>query len=113
LPNAPSTSATLEADWDALHFGGSRLTLHFDGSYASKQYFELLNEDRIAQDAYAILNARVAYHGGGERWEVGVWGRNLADKYYLTNAVDLQALGYDYEHRGLPRMYGIDASYHF
>jgi len=113
LPNAPSTSATLEADWDALHFGDSRLTLHFDGSYASKQYFELLNEDRIAQDAYAILNARVAYHGGGERWEVGVWGRNLADKYYLTNAVDLQALGYDYEHRGLPRMYGIDASYHF
>ena len=113
LPNAPTTSATLAADWDAFRGDGLRLTLHFDGSYASKQYFELLNEDRIAQDSYAILNARIALHGGGERWEVGLWGRNLADKYYLTNAVDLQALGYDYEHRGLPRMYGIDASYHF
>jgi len=113
LPNAPTTSATMSADWDALHFGDSRLTLHFDGSYASKQYFELLNEDRIAQDAYSILNARIAFHGGGDKWEIGAWGRNLADKYYLTNAVDLQALGYDYEHRGLPRMYGLDASYRF
>ncbi|MBS0395169.1 MAG: TonB-dependent receptor [Proteobacteria bacterium] len=113
LPNAPDASATLSMDWDALHFGESRLTLHFDGSYASKQYFELLNEDRIAQDAYAILNARIAYRAGGDKWEVGLWGRNLANKYYLTNAVDLQALGYDYEHRGLPRMFGLDASYHF
>jgi iron complex outermembrane recepter protein len=113
LPNAPSVSGTLSADWDVISQPNARLTLHLDGSYAATQYFELLNEPRIAQDAYTILNARVAFHGGGDKWELGVWGRNLSDKYYLTNAVDLQALGYDYEHRGLPRMYGVDASYHF
>ena len=113
LPDAPSISGTLSADWDAFAVGRGRLVLHLDGSYASKQYFELLNEDRIAQDAYTILNARIALRGGDDKWTLGLWGRNLADKFYLTNAVDLQTLGYDYRHRGLPRMYGIDASYHF
>jgi len=113
LPNAPDVSGTLAADWDVLDRTNARLTLHLDASYAGKQYFELMNEDRIAQAAYTILNARVAFHGGSNKWELGAWGNNIADKYHITNAVDLQALGFDYEHRGLPRMYGVDASYHF
>ena len=45
--------------------------------------------------------------------EIGAWGRNLTDHFYLTNAIDFQSLGYDYRHRGIPRMFGIDAAYHF
>jgi len=111
LPYAPSVSGTLSGDWDAASFGSMTLRLHLDGNYASKQYFELRNEDRIAQDAYTILNARVMLRG--DKWEVGAWGRNLGDKFYLTNAVDVQGFGFDYRHRGVPRMYGVDASYHF
>jgi outer membrane receptor protein involved in Fe transport len=44
---------------------------------------------------------------------VGVWARNITDKFYLTNAYDLQSLGFDYRHRGEPRMFGADASYRF
>jgi iron complex outermembrane receptor protein len=44
---------------------------------------------------------------------VGVWGRNIADRFYLTNAVDVQGFGFDYRHVGTPRMYGVDAQYHF
>ena len=42
-----------------------------------------------------------------------IWGRNIADKFYLTNAVDVQGFGFDYRHVGTPRMYGFDAHYHF
>jgi len=113
LPEAPKVSATLSGDWDALNFGSSRLTLHLDGSYSSKQYFELVNEDRIAQVPYALANGRLSYHGADDKWNLGLWGRNLTDKFYLTNAYDLQSLGFDYRHRGEPRMFGVDAGYRF
>ena len=112
LPEAPKVSGTLAGDWDALNFGPSRLTLHLDGSYASKQYFELQNEDQIAQVPYALVNGRLTYHGD-DRWDVGVWVRNMLDKFYLTNAYDLQSLGFDYRHRGEPRMFGVNAGYRF
>ncbi len=113
LPEAPHLSATLATDWDAFNVGSSHVVLHLDGNYASKQYFELVNENRIAQDPYALLNARLAWHGPGDKWEVGLWDKNMTNRFYLTNAYDLQSLGFDYEHRGLPRMFGIDAGYHF
>jgi iron complex outermembrane receptor protein len=113
LPEAPDFSGTLAADWTALSVPAGQLVLHLDGSYASKQYFELANENRIAQQAYGLLNGRLAWHDPDDRWELGVWGNNITDRFYLTNAYDLQALGFDYLHRGLPREFGVDASYHF
>jgi iron complex outermembrane receptor protein len=49
----------------------------------------------------------------GSKWEVAAWGRNLTDKFYLTSAADLQSIGFDYRHRGVPRTYGVDATYRF
>ncbi len=113
LPYAPKLSGTAAADWEALQFSGGGVTLHLDSNYNGKQYLALPNEPVIAQDAYALVNARLALHSSDDKWSVGLWGRNLADKFYLTNAVDVQGFGFDYRHRGLPRMYGVDASYHF
>jgi iron complex outermembrane receptor protein len=113
LPDAPSVSATLAEDWDVVNFGQSRLTLHLDESYWSKQYFELVNLDRLAQDPYALANGRLAYHGTADKWEVGTWVNNMFDKFYLTNANNLQLLGFDYRHRGVPRMFGVDLKYRF
>ena len=113
LPEAPHVSATLSGDWDAFLNDAGRLVLHLDSNYASKQYFELVNENRIAQDPYALLNARVSWHATGDKWEVGLWDNNLTNRFYLTNSYDLQSLGFDYLHRGVPRMFGVDASYHF
>ncbi|HVW68767.1 MAG TPA: TonB-dependent receptor [Steroidobacteraceae bacterium] len=113
LPEAPDVSGTVAADWVAFVVPQGNLTLHLDSSFASKQYFELVNEDRIAQQAYGLLNGRLTWHGPDDRWDVGLWSNNLTDRFYLTNAYDLQALGFDYLHRGLPREFGVDASYHF
>ncbi|MBS0613676.1 MAG: TonB-dependent receptor [Proteobacteria bacterium] len=113
LPNAPKVSGTLSADWDAWHSDALALTWHVDASFTGRQFLALPNESAITQDSYHLLNSRITLHGPDSKWEVGIWGNNLADKFYLTNAVDVQGFGFDYRHRGLPRMYGIDATYRF
>jgi len=113
LPNSPSVSANVSADWDVWSTSNMALRLHLDSSYAAKQYLALPQEDAISQDAYALLNARVALHSPDDKWNVGIWGNNLSNKFYLSNAVDVQGFGFDYRHRGVPRTYGMDASYKF
>jgi outer membrane receptor protein involved in Fe transport len=59
------------------------------------------------------VNARLSLKSDSDHWEAGIWGRNLGDKFYLTNAVDVQGFGFDYRHRGTPRMMGADISFKF
>ena len=60
------------------------------------------------------MNGLVAMKSAGDRWEVGVWGRNVTDEFYLTNALNfLDGFDFDYRHRGAPRTFGIDLSYKF
>ncbi len=114
LPNSPSTTATLSAQWEAAHWGtSSGLTLYADASYAGSQYFEPFNVERLKQGSYTLVNARMAFHAG-EAWEVAAWGKNLTDKFFITSAADLlSGFGFDYMHRGAPRTYGLEASYRF
>jgi iron complex outermembrane receptor protein len=113
LPYAPTVSGTVSADWMAYSWSAAAVSLHLEDTYDSKQYFEFLNEPRLAQGGYSLLNARATLDSSSDRWEVSAWVRNLADKLYFTNEVDLQGLGYDYRHRGEPRMYGADVTYRF
>ncbi|HEY0941286.1 MAG TPA: TonB-dependent receptor [Steroidobacter sp.] len=114
LPNAPSVTATLSADWLAVSWGAADLTLHADAGYSGSQYFEAFNVDRIRQDAYTLLNARIAVGAPDRQWEIAGWARNLTDEFYITSAADLlSGFGFDYTHRGAPRTYGIEATYRF
>jgi iron complex outermembrane receptor protein len=113
LPYAPRVSGTVAMDWEAWAVAAAKLNLHLDMNYNSKQYLALPNEDAISQGGYSLLNGRLSMHSADDTWDVGVWGRNIADKFYLTNAVDVQGFGFDYRHVGTPRMYGFDAHYHF
>ena len=79
----------------------------------SKQYFDLANDESIAQGGYGTLNARATLESPGGRWSVSGWCRNLTDKLYWTDAVNLEALGFDYRHPDVPRMYGVDLTVRF
>ena len=113
LPYAPHFSGTLAADWEAWQVSAAKVVVHVDTNYNSKQYLALPNEDAISQGGYSLLNGRLSLQSGDDKWDVGIWGRNIADKFYLTNAVDVQGFGFDYRHVGIPRMFGVDAHYHF
>ena len=113
LPYAPHFSGTLAMDWEAWQVDAAKINLHVDTNYNSKQFLALPNEDAISQGGYSLLNGRLSLQSGDDKWDVGVWGRNIANKFYLTNAVDVQGFGFDYRHVGTPRMFGVDAHYHF
>lgn len=114
LPNAPSFSGALGIEWDAIASDSGMLTVGLDGHYASKQYYNLGNTDRIAQKSGGIVNGRLTYRFSGDRYAVSVWGKNLFDRFYHSYAVDLQAsLGYDYLHLGDPRTYGVSVEAQF
>jgi iron complex outermembrane recepter protein len=113
LPYAPHFSGTASMDWEVLQVYTTKVHFHVDGNYNSKQYLALPNENAISQGGYGLLNARLSLESVDDKWEIGVWGRNIADRFYLTNAVDVQGFGFDYRHIGPPGMFGFDASYHF
>jgi iron complex outermembrane receptor protein len=113
LPYAPHVSGTLAADWEAWQFSVAKINLHVDMNYNSKQFLALPNEDAITQGGYSLLNGRLSLLSSNDKWDIGIWGRNIANKFYLTNAVDVQGFGFDYRHVGTPRMFGGDVHYHF
>jgi len=87
LPYAPEWSVVGGATWQFC----SRLTLNVDGSYTSAQYADSQarangapNRERV--NAYALLNARLAYRlvdrNGRNRGEVFLAGENLLDRDY-------------------------------
>jgi iron complex outermembrane recepter protein len=113
LPYAPKTSGTIAADWSVFDFSVASLNLHVDANYNAKQYLALPNEDAITQGSYSLVNGRASLKSRDGHWELGAWGRNIGNKFYLTNAVDVQGFGFDYRHVGSPRMFGADFGYHF
>ena len=114
LPSSPEVNVNLMLDYDLWESDNLWVQLHYDGSYISKQYFEPFNDDRLAQPAYSIHNARVNVTFGDESHKVGLYVKNLTDKEYVTYSVDLVA---DWNglffFRGAPRTYGIDYKYTF
>jgi iron complex outermembrane receptor protein len=112
LPLAPELTATLAVDWAIPISTALELALHADGSYAAKQYFDIFNTDRLANDSYALLNLRAAVRSANDHWEVAAWGKNLTDEFYFTYGLET-SFGFDYFHVGAPRTYGVEASWHF
>jgi iron complex outermembrane recepter protein len=85
----------------------------FDASstlfYSSKFYIDV--GDRVAQTAYALVNARLAFRPKGTALEIGVWGKNLSNKPVLfSQAFSTFADPVNYSP---PLTFGADATYKF
>jgi len=61
------------------------------------------------QKGYGLLNGRIAFEFDDGDTTVAIWGKNLTDKFYLVNALDVaQSLGLIVNDSGAPRTYGIE-----
>jgi iron complex outermembrane receptor protein len=72
--------------------------------YLGNEYFDLANQ--IEQKAYSLFNARIGV--STKRFDVFLWGSNLANKTYIDYAYDFGA-----SHLGNPRTYGISLRTNF
>lgn len=113
LPLAPGFNFNLAADWDFYESDSGLFSLHVDANYVDDFYFEIFNIERLRQEGYWLANARLNFTTVDDRWQVGLWARNLAEKKYRTSAINLDTFGFDYSHIGAPRTYGADVTFRF
>ncbi|HWW58175.1 MAG TPA: TonB-dependent receptor [Sphingopyxis sp.] len=114
LSNAPKFTFTGGVDATVMDGSSGKLSLHGDINYSSSQYFEVLNIPRLRQDSYVLLAGHIDWESADGRWNASVWGKNLTNKFYFTSRVDLLAgFGFDYNHVGTPRTYGVTVGVKF
>jgi iron complex outermembrane receptor protein len=106
---APKWTGNVSANYErALDAGllGASATLYFTDD------FGLEPDNRVMQESHELLNAELSFSpAAASNVRLVLWGKNLTDKEYLTNAV-VSAIS-DFVTYGDPRTFGIRAEYAF
>ena len=66
-----------------------RIAVESDARYVGKRYFNTVNHPALVDDGYTIVDARISYDTADGRWEIAVWGKNLANREYNVMGFDL------------------------
>jgi iron complex outermembrane receptor protein len=91
--------------------GYGEYSLSGDYNYRSRRYFDITQRDVMSGAGYGLVNARFAFTAPNGL-QVGLWGKNLADKEYVTFKADLSTFGGFIENfYDAPRTYGVDFTY--
>ncbi|MDE2436248.1 MAG: TonB-dependent receptor [Sphingomonadales bacterium] len=84
IQNTPAWTGNVGANY-GVALGEGRVDLGAGLTFKSKTYqFELPNP-YLDQPAYSLVDASLVYHARGNRWSIGVFGKNLTDKRYVTS----------------------------
>ena len=84
IQNTPKWTLSGGLDYDTPAFGG-RLNLNSTLSYRSKsQQFERASPG-LDQKGYALLDGNIVWRAPGNRFTVGLHGKNLLDKEYVVS----------------------------
>lgn len=96
----PDVTSMLAAQYSYLLGGKQQLRLVVRGEwkYLGTQYFDLANS--IKQSSYHLLHTRAGI--ASKNVSLMFWGRNLANKHYISYAYDFGAV-----HLGDPKTYGV------
>ena len=90
VQNTPKWTANQSLTYSAP-LGSGSLDLSESLSYRSKTHqFEVPNPF-LDQKGYALLDASIVYHGEGDHWSLGIYGKNLTDKQYKTSGYNFMA----------------------
>ena len=90
VQNTPAWSGSLGATY-AVPLGEGRFDLSAGMSFKSRTFqFEVPNP-YLDQPAYQLVDASLVYHAPGERWTIGLYGKNLFDERYKTSGYNFMA----------------------
>lgn len=87
------------------------LTLRGDLSRTNDQFFSAVNDPRMGQEAYTLVNALARFDTIGGHWGFEIFGRNLGEEEYLRSVMAIagDVIGFV----GEPRTFGFRAIYNF
>jgi iron complex outermembrane receptor protein len=84
VQNTPAWTGNASLNW-AMPVGDGRVDLTGGVSFKSlTTNFEVPNPF-LDQPAYQLIDASIVYRSAGNRWSLGVFGKNLTDKKYKTS----------------------------
>ncbi|MFD0847276.1 TonB-dependent receptor [Sphingosinicella xenopeptidilytica] len=104
LTRAPEFSGNLGLAYNLPLSNDGSIRITTNVSWTDKFYWD--PDNRNVQPNYALVDAQIAYTFPGEMATLSVFGRNLTDKFYYTNAYELGGPTGDWGGAGAPRVIG-------
>lgn len=80
----PELQANLGAAWASEMSNGLELNASLDVSFMDEYLYAANLDPRSKQDAYSMVNARIAVAGSEGAWELALLGRNLTDETVIN-----------------------------
>jgi iron complex outermembrane receptor protein len=111
-PFSPKFTGNIHASWTVASLPSGSVTLAPEVQYLSSYFYDIFDAPQLKSGGYALFNARLTYEGRSG-FSASLWGKNLANKFYEPWGANTESFGANYYIRGMPRMYGVEASYRF
>ncbi|MFA5638816.1 MAG: TonB-dependent receptor, partial [Anaerovoracaceae bacterium] len=115
LPHAPRWSYSVRADYEHSLENGlvGFVGVGVDGQSESIGVLTALSEEKdlFGIDSYALVSANIGVRTEDGRWQAMLWGKNITNKTYWTQAMTAYDTAVRYY--GRPAEYGISVAYRF
>lgn len=111
FPNTPKWQWSIAADYEFPISDGLNAFVGTNISGRSDTNGALGGNAILDIDGYTLLDLRAGVASANGRWKVSVWGRNVTDKYYWTNAYKISDVSARFA--GMPATYGASLSFRY
>lgn len=111
FPNTPKWQWSIAADYEFPISNGLNAFVGTNISGRSDTNGALGGNAILDIDGYTLLDLRAGVASANGRWKVSVWGRNVTDKYYWTNAYKISDVSARFA--GMPATYGASLSFRY
>jgi iron complex outermembrane receptor protein len=110
---SPEWSINVNPSYDFALANGGSLTLSANAIYKDKQYHTEFNDERLASDAYTMIDANILYTSPGGTYTLNLWGKNLTDEFVWAGSYAVASTRTIGATQLPPRTYGITAGVRF
>ena len=106
LPSAPKVSVQAYAHYEHPLANGTFVG-EIDVAYRSKIYFDTSNAARLSDPDRTFVDGRIGWRLPGDKYEVGLWAKNIFDETNISDITPIASLGFDQVNPGPPRTFGL------
>jgi iron complex outermembrane recepter protein len=113
LPRAPKFTGSISGDYEFGLKDDSSLLLRAEFSYRDDSFFTPFNTNFAKGGGLSQLNARIGWRSADDRFNVGIYGRNLTDDVTEQTITVSGINNGTIVLYGPPRTFGVDARFNF
>lgn len=100
-------------EWPTPQLFDGKIVASFNWSWTDEVFHSVENLNDIRGKAHWLAGGRLSYKTSDERFEISLWGKNLADTAYRVQTFDFRSAGFNTSVPNRPRTYGVEVAYHW